>query len=125
MSRPTGIFPGGNVFQVPPPAVEASELSAVTDDAGETRGAEATGGLAAMTGGVAAIEVEAAGDLGGGGHGTAGGGFCAMAGELAGAGVGASFLFFASFPPLGVAVGFDGGGADTAATFGASTCWAG
>ena len=129
MSRPTGIFPGGNVFQIPPPAVEASELSAATDDAGEAaRGAAATGVAAAMTGGVAAIGARAAGDFSGGGHGTACGGFCAITGEtgeLAGAGVGVTFLFFASFPSFGVAVGFGGGLGDTAATFGTSICWAG
>src|SRR5438105_9696326 len=103
MSRPRGIFPGGNVFQFPPPAVEASALSVVTEGAGEARGAEVTGELEAITGGVAGIEMEAAGDFAGRGHG--GGGFCATTGGtdgFAGAGVGAIFLFFASFPPFGV-----------------------
>src|SRR5450755_2764565 len=128
MSRPTGILPGGNVFHTPPPAVEASELSVVTDCAGEARGAEETGEAAAMTGGVAANGGEAAGDFAGAADGMAGGGFCAITGgtvELAGAGVGVSLLFFASFPPFGVAAGFGGGVGETAATFGASTCWAG
>src|SRR5205809_7530309 len=102
MSRPRGIFPGGNVFHDPPPAVEARASSAVADGAGEAAGAEATVELEAMAGGVAAIEVEAWGDFAGGGHGgTAAGGFCAITGGAtdfpgAGAGVGVIFLFFAS-----------------------------
>src|SRR5438132_4321110 len=127
MSRPRGIFPGGNVFQVPPPAVEASASSVVTDEAGEARGAEVTGKLEAITGGVAAIEMEAAGDFAGRGQGGAGGGFCAITGgkgDLAGAGVGVIFLFFASFPPFGVGP-FSNGAGDATATFGASICWAG
>jgi hypothetical protein len=36
------------------------------------------------------------------------------------------FLFFASFPPFGVAVAFGGGGGGVAtATCGGSICWAG
>ena len=95
-------------------------MSVVTDGAGETSGAEATGEVAAMTG-----EVDAAGDFAGAADGTGGGGFCAITGgtvELAGAGVGVTFLFFASFPPFGVAAGFSAGAGDTAATFGASIC---
>src|SRR5437870_5001450 len=113
MSRPRGILPGGNVFQVPPPAVEASASSVVPGGAGEARGAELTAELEAMTGGVAAIEGETAGDFAGGGHGGAGGRFCAITGEtgdLAGAGVGVIFLFFASLPPFGVGTFSNGAG---------------
>ena len=121
MRRPTGILPGGNVFQVPPPAVEASESSTV--GAGEAGGAAVMGEAAATTRGVDAGE--AAGDFRGGGQGATGGRFCATTGgpgELAGAGVGEGFLFFANFPPFGVAVGRGVGIGDAAAT---SICCAG
>src|SRR5450631_2728346 len=113
MSRPTGILPGGYVFHVPPPAVEASELSVVTGGGGEARGPEVTGEAAATTGGVVATGVGAVVDFVGPFQ---IGGFFATTGG-AGEGVGETFLFLASLPPFGVAVGFDGVG-DTTATFG-------
>ena len=50
MRRPTGILPGGNVFQFPPPAVEASELSGVIAGDGVAAGAGGVGGTAATIG---------------------------------------------------------------------------
>ena len=111
MRRPTGILPGGNVFQFPPPAVEASELSVVGGGAGEARGPGATGEAAAIATGVGAVVDFVVGPFQIGGF---------FATTIAGVGDGEGFLFFASFPPLGVAVGFDGVG-DTTATFGGSS----
>ena len=123
MSRPTGIFPGAYVFQVPPPAVEASELSELTEGMGEARG---PGDAAATTGAVMAAGVGEAVDRTGPVHGATTGGLRATAGatgEPAGAGVGLGFLFFASLPPFGVAVG--AGVGDAMAIFGVSSCSAG
>src|SRR5688500_11505586 len=116
ISRPTGIFPGGNVFQTPPPAVEASESSVTTGGVGEAPGGAATGEAAAMTGEAAATGVEVGRTFGGGGQRGTDGVVCAT---TTGVGVGLAFLFFASFP-FGVAVAFGGG--DAAATIGASIC---
>src|ERR1700760_3964218 len=68
INRPNGILPGAKVFQLPPPAVEAREVSPVGFGAGETAtlalvmggaaGAFAGGGDATATGeraGVAAL----------------------------------------------------------------------
>src|SRR5689334_18263524 len=51
INRPSGIFPGANVFQVPPPAVDASAVSPVTVGAGD---APLLGATATAIAGVAA-----------------------------------------------------------------------
>src|SRR5262249_30038532 len=111
------IFPGAKVFQLPPPAVEASAVdesgaalgAGAGDLLGEAAGSIAGGGeLAASAGrvGVAALATWiglAVGEAG----------FCAITGACDGAAVGAGVaLPFASLPrfPGGVAATFAGGG---------------
>src|SRR3954465_15142143 len=120
MRRPTGILPGRYVFQTPPPAVEASILSAaVAEGDGEAPGAD--GEAAAPVGGVVAAGVAV---------GFGGGEFWAtIVGVRAGVGegVGVAFWFFL-FPfvcLLGGADGLGAGGGVTTATFGGSACVAG
>jgi hypothetical protein len=89
MSRPSGIRLGGNVFQLPPPAVEAKvPESAGTGCAGTAGTGVAIGGASAISGAYGAVGVAiategfVAGGEGGGGGATAtdGGDFSAMAG---------------------------------------------
>src|SRR4051812_42263770 len=106
-SRPNGILPGAKVFQLPPPAVEASApfvpvgtagagMAAPAEASGAAGEAAATvgGALAAAGGGCAA----GAWALGGACCATAGGG----GGAPDGAGAGEPFWFLASLPGLGL-----------------------
>ena len=106
INRPNGIFPGGKVRHVPPPAVEASvspEVAGVAgaDGAGTGVAAAGAGGPSLSTngGGVAALTAGAVADC------------CAIddsssAGSAVGMGEGkAPFFLFASFP-FGVGVRF-------------------
>ena len=90
--RPAGIFPGGKVFHVPPPVVEARVVSPVTGN-----------GVAA--GGTAIATADAAGTAVG------------FVAAVAGAGEDPGFAFFANSPPFGVGLGL----AATSWTFGIST----
>jgi hypothetical protein len=120
MRRPTGIFPGGKVFQLPPPAVEASKLSGALAD-GE--------GAAATTGGVVAGgATEGTGDFAiattvGARVGV--GEICAtIVGVRAGVGEGVGVAFWFFLFPFVLDGGGEGGGAGggvTTATFGGST----
>src|SRR4051812_21315039 len=84
MSRPSGIFPGKYVFQFPPPAVEARELSGALAE-GEAVAAGAEGDAAATLGGVLAA----------GAAGVAVGETCAtITGDFAGVGDGVGVPFF-------------------------------
>src|SRR5207248_3210473 len=104
IKRPSGIFPGANVFQVPPPAVDASAVSGGTLAAGPgevftgaASGAPCAGDAAATAGrcGVAALATCIGGADG------AGVCCCATTGACEGAAVGAGVaLPFASFPRL-------------------------
>ena len=128
ISRPNGIFPGAKVFQLPPPAVDASAVSPAAVGIGEAAmlgggdtDAAAGGGDATATAGrdgVAALATwigVAEGAV-----------FCAttVAGDAAAVGAGVG-LPLASFPrfPAGDALALAGGG-DACATWIGSTGFA-
>ena len=118
-------MPGRYVFQVPPPAVDASELSGALAE-GDAVAAGGAGEVAARAGAVA----DGAGDFAATTTGVGDGDGCAtnmgdFAGLGDGVGVGVPFLFFLS--ALVDLVGDAGGGVGVgeATTFGGSTTAAG